>query len=172
MPGVARLRRRRCGETGRGPGPLTLLPVVRSPSRPRCRAPLVGSYPTVSPLTRRLANGETRAGLFSVAVVVAAQLLAPRPDLLFRQATLSVQWTGRESGSSSTRLRRAATDRPVGCSHNFVRCLPSASGRRQSGVLDRIRTCGLSVRSAALYPLSYEDVFRHNRSFGSAASIG
>ena len=27
-----------------------------------------------------------------------------------------------------------------------------------SGVLGRIRTCGLSVRSAALYPLSYEDV--------------
>ena len=25
------------------------------------------------------------------------------------------------------------------------------------GVLGRIRTCGLSVRSAALYPLSYED---------------
>ena len=33
------------------PGPLTLLPVARSPSRSRCRAPLVGSYPTVSPLT-------------------------------------------------------------------------------------------------------------------------
>jgi hypothetical protein len=34
------------------PGPLTLLPVARSPSRPRYRVPLVGSYPTVSPLTR------------------------------------------------------------------------------------------------------------------------
>ena len=33
------------------PGPLTLLPVARSPSRPRYRMPLVGSYPTVSPLT-------------------------------------------------------------------------------------------------------------------------
>jgi hypothetical protein len=27
------------------------------------------------------------------------------------------------------------------------------------GVPGRIRTCGLSVRSAALYPLSYEDAY-------------
>jgi hypothetical protein len=34
------------------PGPLTLLPIARSPSRLRYRLSLVGSYPTVSPLTR------------------------------------------------------------------------------------------------------------------------
>ena len=33
--------------------------------------------------------------------------------------------------------------------------MPGALNR--AGVLGRIRTCGLSVRSAALYPLSYED---------------
>jgi hypothetical protein len=72
------------------PGPLTLLPVARSPSRPRHRAPLVGSYPTLSPLTRCLAGGEQRAGLLSVAVVVTAQLLTPCPHLLFREATLPI----------------------------------------------------------------------------------
>ena len=50
------------------PGPLTLLPIVRSPSRPRYRVPLVGSYPTVSAIT------PLGAGLFSVAVVVEATL--------------------------------------------------------------------------------------------------
>ncbi len=44
---------------------------------------LVGSYPTVSPLTFRL----RQAGMLSVAVVVAARLPKPRPHLLFREAT-------------------------------------------------------------------------------------
>ena len=33
------------------PDPLTLLSIARSPSRPRYRVPLVGSYPTVSAIT-------------------------------------------------------------------------------------------------------------------------
>jgi len=49
------------------PDPLALLPVARSPSRPRYREPLVGSYPTVSPITGRI---DLPAGLLSVAVVV------------------------------------------------------------------------------------------------------
>ncbi len=54
LPGVTRLRRRHCGETKpvTEPGPLALLPVARSPSRPGYPEPLVGSYPTLSPLTR------------------------------------------------------------------------------------------------------------------------
>ena len=44
---------------------------------------LVGSYPTVSPLT----FGKPEAGMLSVAVVVAARLPKPRPHLLFREAT-------------------------------------------------------------------------------------
>jgi hypothetical protein len=52
LSGITRPYRRRCDETEPMPGPLTLLPVARSPSRLRYRQSLVGSYPTVSPLTR------------------------------------------------------------------------------------------------------------------------
>ena len=48
------------------PDPLTLLSIARSPSRPRYRVPLVGSYPTVSAIT------PWGAGFLSVAVVVEA----------------------------------------------------------------------------------------------------
>jgi hypothetical protein len=69
LVGVTRLRRRRCDETERldtarglhplrrlTPSPLTLLPAARSPSRPHCCRPLVGSYPTVSALILRQAR--------------------------------------------------------------------------------------------------------------------
>ena len=67
LAGVTHLHRRCCDETkpfdqplarsetdqsaGLRPGPLTLLPVARSPSRPHCCAPLAGSCPAVSALT-------------------------------------------------------------------------------------------------------------------------
>jgi len=69
LAGVTRLHRRRCDETERfdvarglrplhrsTPSPLTLLPAARSPSRPHCCRPLVGSYPTVSALILRKAR--------------------------------------------------------------------------------------------------------------------
>ena len=59
----------------------TLAQPVSSPK------PLVGSYPTVSPLTVRLPEGGRAAGLLSVAVVVAYPVTAMRPHLRFRGAT-------------------------------------------------------------------------------------
>jgi len=56
---VAAMRPNRCQ-----PGPLTLLSTARSPSQPCYQELLVGSYPTLSPITL------FRAGLLSVAVVV------------------------------------------------------------------------------------------------------
>ena len=79
------------------PGPLTLLPVVRSPSRPRYRAPLVGSYPTVSPLTR-IPTWETAGGtaLCCGCSHTLSSFRDPKrteacPHLLFREATLPIQ---------------------------------------------------------------------------------
>jgi hypothetical protein len=70
LAGVTRLHRRCCDETERfdvarglrpsrrsTPSPLTLLPAARSPSRPHCCRPLVGSYPTVSALIPPLYSG-------------------------------------------------------------------------------------------------------------------
>ena len=95
MPGVTRPRRRHCDETKpvAEPGPLALLPVARSPSRPGHPEPLVGSYPTLSPLTRTCLR-RPLAGLLSVAVVVTMPLPAWRPHLLFREATLPPEEVG------------------------------------------------------------------------------
>ncbi|GIK72941.1 MAG: hypothetical protein BroJett021_19290 [Chloroflexota bacterium] len=51
--------------------------------------PLVGSYPTLSPLTSSHRK-DALAGLLSVAVVVAEPLPTLRPHLLFRGAIASV----------------------------------------------------------------------------------
>ena len=71
LAGVTHLHRRRCDETERfdaarglrplrrsAPSPLTLLPAARSPSRPHCCRPLVGSCPTVSALIPSLCSGQ------------------------------------------------------------------------------------------------------------------
>lgn len=68
------------------PGPLTLLPAARSPSRRHCCAPLVRSCRTVSASYPAVLKQGRRAGLFSVAVVVTRQSLAERPHLLFHGA--------------------------------------------------------------------------------------
>ena len=119
LAGVTRLHRRRCDETKRldaarglrplrraTPSPLTLLPAARSPSRPHCCRPLVGSYPTVSALVPSLCSGQALrklgTGILSVAVVVVRHALRPigRPHLRFREAAFlaCARW---ESGSSS-----------------------------------------------------------------------
>jgi hypothetical protein len=109
LPGVARPHRRRCDETEelgwpkrRVPGPLALLPVVRSPSRPCRHDRWWALTPPVRPLPGLRAG---RAGMFSVAVVVRTRLSPACPHLPFRRATLpapdvtiSRDW---ESGSSS-----------------------------------------------------------------------
>ena len=98
LPGVARRRRRRCGETEREARPTHLAPGCTLAQPAALPPPLVGSYPTVSPLTRRLARWQSAGGTLSVAVVVTAQLLAPRPHLLFREATLPVCEANSQSG--------------------------------------------------------------------------
>jgi len=89
-----------------GPSPLTLLPAARSPSSRPYGTGLVGSCPTVSPLA------PLGVGLFSVAVVVARELLRGRPHLLFHGAAFPLS-RGWESGSSSpqTKIRGAAAHR-------------------------------------------------------------
>ncbi len=115
LRGVTSLHRHRCGETEsvlNRPGPLALLPVARSPSQAHHWYLLVGSYPTVSAVTR-LGPRKPRpaqAGLLSVAVVVTRPLPTGCPHLLFRGATLpepSAQAGSREvplrSGPKATR---------------------------------------------------------------------
>jgi hypothetical protein len=92
LRGVTSLHRHRCGETEsvlNRPGPLALLPVVRSPSQAHHWHLLVGSYPTVSAVTRLRPRRPrpAQAGLLSVAVVVARTLPTGCPHLLFRGAT-------------------------------------------------------------------------------------
>jgi hypothetical protein len=110
LPGVTRPCRRRCDETEslRGrvtapePGPLALLPIARSPSRPRCRDRWWALTPPVRPLpapphppfpAESKGNG-TPAGMLSVAVVVRTRLSPACPHLLFRGATLSRAYWG------------------------------------------------------------------------------
>jgi hypothetical protein len=144
------------------PGPLTLLPVARSPSRPRYRTSLVGSYPTLSPLTRFPMG--SLAGLLSVAVVVKLQLLAACPHLLFREATVSLSGPGvgkflcpiLVDSDGSPHLRQ---------SHRFLKALHPLHARRprQDSNLrpQRPQRCALSPelrgRNAENLPFSVED---------------
>jgi hypothetical protein len=92
LPGITRPHRRRCDETevsigGRRttPQPTRLAPgrtLAQPAVLPR---PLVGSYPTGSPLTGAY---RALAGMLSVAVVVRTRLSPACPHLLFRGATL------------------------------------------------------------------------------------
>lgn len=105
LPGVTRLCRHRCDETKwskQPPGPLALLPVARSPSRPRHRDRWWALTPPVRPLPGPC---WAPAGMLSVAVVVRTRLSPACPHLPFREATLPCYpRTGEqswESGSSS-----------------------------------------------------------------------
>ena len=92
LPGVAWLHPFRCGKIQLSedePNPLALLPIARSPSRCHCWRPLVGSYPTLSPLTCRAQILRTAAALLSVAVVVTPPIAVVRPHLLFHGAIVS-----------------------------------------------------------------------------------
>ncbi len=75
----------RCGEIAnpKARNPLTLLPVARSPSHGH----LCTCWWALTPPFHPLPCGQPRAGMLSVAVVVAVRLPKPRPHLLFREAT-------------------------------------------------------------------------------------
>ncbi len=86
------------------PGPLTLLPIARSPSRPRYRVSLVGSYPTVSAIT------PVGAGLFSVAVVVEAAFQRSALTYCFVRRSCPEVKNLRTESREVPLLYRAATD--------------------------------------------------------------
>ena len=119
------------------PGPLTLLPAARSPGRPCCHGPPVGSYPTLSALTRDLAA--TSAGMLAVAVVVTSRLPAKCPHLLFHGAASPVpSRAGWESGSSSLKTRFGAA------AHRQIMLILLREGigvKRSRGDLSRNRRC-------------------------------
>ncbi len=111
LPGIARPHPLRCDEIP----PPALARLRAEPTRlaPGCtlaqpaasQRPLVGSYPTLSPLTQRRRREDVPpwAGLLSVAVVVVRPLPDARPHLRFRGATSpALLQAGWESGSSST----------------------------------------------------------------------
>jgi hypothetical protein len=111
LPGVTRPHRRRCDETEPWAWPRTR-PTRLAPGRTLAQPamsprPLVGSYPTGSPLAGYPlplpCGGEkgAAAGIFSVAVVVRTRLSPACPHLRFRGATLSRPWAGPGTGTGS-----------------------------------------------------------------------
>ena len=75
------------------PGPLTLLSTARSPSRCGYRTPLVGSYPTVSPITPH----KLRSWSALCCGCSQSRFSALCPHLLFREAILRRQIVDAES---------------------------------------------------------------------------
>ena len=93
LRGVTPLHQCDCDETEpHQPGPLTLLSTERSPSRSCYQTPLVGSYPTVSPITLQKLKG----WIALCCGCSQRRFAALCPHLLFREAVL-LQYLGVES---------------------------------------------------------------------------
>ncbi len=126
LPGATRPHRRRCDETenpGRSqyPGPLALLPVARSPSRPCHHDRWWALTPPVRPLPARLA---ALAGILSVAVVVRTRLSPACPRLLFRGATLSRSQPG---AAECPGCRTGSREVPLGSSQPWLALCPATA---------------------------------------------
>jgi hypothetical protein len=143
LPGVTRPRRPRCDETkpsaGRRAWPTRLAPsrtLAQPVVSPR---PLVGSYPTGSPLTRA---HQPRAGILSVAVVVRTRFSPACPHLLFRGATRPALHGGR-TGSREVPLASACCDQQATIQRRLPHLSTSIIPREQN----RFKYPGLICRA-------------------------
>ena len=155
LPGVTQPHHCRCDETERYARPPHLAPsctLAQPTALPRIAGGLLPHRFT--PYPGPITGMRPMAGLFSVAVVVTAQLLASCPHLLFREATLPAAKGRLGVGKFLYPAKPGSDGSPhLTAESQVVRYSGHLRPRRLlSGVLDRIRTCGLSVRSAALYP--------------------